>query len=373
MRPIRALHVLDSFSFGGAEQLVASLGAHPSPGLEVRAASLAPTGLGRDAMLPRLEAAGLRPVHLGVRRLLDAPGLSRLVGQLRRSGADVVHAHLGYAATVVPLAARLAGIPCVATLHHVPEDLPRGEWFKERMSVRVPTRLGRLVFVSQYAKDEFARRHGPAQDSWRVIHNAVDLDRFRPPEHPTERPPTWLALAALRAPKGHDDLLHAWAKVSAAHPGAHLLVAGDGPQADHLRDLVVRLGLRDRVELLGARDDVPELLRQVDGVVSASHTEALPTALIEAAASGLPVVATAVGGTAEVVVDGVTGRLVPAHKPDRLADALAALVDDPASRARMGDAARHHAQDHFGMSRWVDQLTDLYTEVLGTRSKERTP
>jgi glycosyltransferase involved in cell wall biosynthesis len=373
MSATRVLHVLDSFSFGGAEQLVASLGAHPSPDLEVRAASLAPEGLGRDAMLPRLEAAGLRPVHLGVRRLLDAPGLSRLVGQLRRSGTDVVHAHLGYAATVVPLAARLAGIPCVATLHHVPEDLPRGEWLKERMSVRVPTRLGRLVFVSQFAQDEFARRHGPAQDSWRVIHNAVDLDRFRPPEHRTERPPTWLALAALRAPKGHDDLLHAWARVVSSHPQAHLLVAGDGPQADHLRELVTRLGLHDRVELLGAREDVPELLRQVDGVVSASHTEALPTALIEAAASGLPVVATDVGGTGEVVSDGVTGRLVPAHDPDRLATALTDLIDDPDSRARMGDAARSRALDHFGMTRWVDQLTDLYTEVLGTRSKERTP
>ena len=189
--PMKVLHVLDSFSFGGAEQLVASLGASPAPGLTMAAASLAPPGVGRDAMLPRLEAAGLAPVHLGVRRLADPVGLARLVRHLRRSDADVVHAHLGYAATVVPIAARLAGVPCVATLHHVPQDLARAERFKERLSVRVPARLGRLVLVSHAARHEFARRHGPATPSWRVIRR-----RCRRGRRPAARP----GPAGLRGP-----------------------------------------------------------------------------------------------------------------------------------------------------------------------------
>ena len=371
---MKVLHVLDSFSFGGAEQLVASLGASPARGLTMAAASLAPAGVGRDAMLPRLEAAGLCPVHLGVRRLADPVGLARLVHHLRRSDVDVVHAHLGYAATVVPVAARLAGLPCVATLHHVPEDLPRRERLKERLSVRVPAHLGRLVLVSHAARHEFALRHGPATPSWRVIHNGVDLARF--PEdigagEQLDRPPTWLAVAALRRPKGHLDLLEAWARLVADHPGARLLVAGDGPERALIQSAITGLGLGREVELLGSRDDIPSLLRQVDGVVSASHTEALPTALIEASAAALPVVATAVGGTAEVVLDGTTGLLVPPHRPDRLAEALRELVGDPARRVDLGRAGRLHAEGVFAMQPWVDNLLELYQEVTDLRPDRR--
>lgn len=363
---MKVLHVLDSFSFGGAEQLVASLGATPAPGVTMTAASLAPAGLGRDAMLSRLEAAGLAPTHFGVRRLADPAGFARLVGQLRRSGADVVHAHLGYAATVVPVAARLAGLPCVATLHHVPQDLSGVERLKERLSVRVPARLGRVVLVSHAARHEFARRHGPATRSWRVIHNGIDLARFRerPEGSGTDRPPTWLAVAALRPPKGHLDLLEAWALLVEDHPGARLLIAGDGPERATVQSAVVGLGLGREVALLGSRDDIPSLLQQVDGVVSASHTEALPTALIEASAAGLPVVATDVGGTAEVVLDGTTGLLVPPHRPERLAEALGRLVRDPARGVDFGRAGRLHAEGVFAMQPWLDQLLDLYHEVI---------
>ena len=371
---MKVLHVLDSFSFGGAEELVASLGSSPAPGVTMAVASLAPAGLGRDAMLPRLEAAGLGPTHLGVRRLADPVGLARLVQQLRRSDADVVHAHLGYAATVVPVAARLAGLPSVATLHHVPQDLSGVERLKERLSVRVPARLGRLVLVSEAARHEFALRHGPPTPSWRVIHNGVDLARFGAGDGVRahlDRPATWLAVAALREPKGHLDLLEAWARLLTDRPGTRLLIAGDGPERAAIQSAVVALGLGREVTLLGSRDDVPALLQQVDGVVSASHTEALPTALIEASAAGLPVVATAVGGTGEVVLDGTTGLLVPPHRPDQLAGALAQLVADPARRVDFGRAGRLHAEGVFAMQPWVDQLLALYLEVIDTTPRHR--
>ena len=216
--------------------------------------------------------------------------------------------------------------------------------------MRVPARLGRLVLVSHAARHEFARRHGPATPSWRVIHNGVDLARFpdgRGRAGSLDRPPTWLAVAALRRPKGHLDLLEAWATVVERHPGARLLIAGEGPERAAIQSAVTGLGLDREVELLGSRDDIPALLQQVDGVVSASHTEALPTALIEASAAGLPVVATAVGGTAEVVLDGTTGLLVPPHWPEALADALGQLVDDPARGVDFGRAGRLHAEGVF--------------------------
>ena len=230
------------------------------------------------------------------------------------------------------------------------------------------------MLVSHAARHEFAARYGPATRSWRVIHNGVDLARFTEEAGDRDgrgRPPTWLAVAALRQPKGHLDLLEAWATLVARHPGARLLIAGDGPERGAIQSAVIGLGLGREVALLGSRDDIPALLRQVDGVVSASHTEALPTALIEAAAAGLPVVATAVGGTDEVVLHGTTGLLVPPHRPNQLAEALGQLVDDPARGVDFGRAGRLHAEGVFAMQPWVDNLHDLYHEVIDLRPRHR--
>ena len=318
------------------------------------------------AQMTALLGAGLRPEHLSVNRLLDLPGFVELVRRLRRAEVDVVHAHLGYAATVVPLAARLAGKPVVATLHLSPQrHESRGEWLKERLSVRIPARLGRLVLVSQHAFDEYARVHGPARATWRMIPNGVDLDRYTVRcGTRSAQVPVWAVVAALRPDKNHVDLIRAWSTVVAVHPGATLLVVGDGPSRSQLEGEVSAVGLGESVKFLGRREDVAEILRGVDGVVSASVDEALPTALIEAGASGLPVVATA-GGTREIVADGVTGRLVPMRDVPALTEALLETIGDPVRAAEYGAAGRAQAQEKYSMARWVDRLGLLYKEVIG--------
>lgn len=365
--PTRVLMILDSFNFGGAENLIAELGRYHPAALEVSVASLAPAEQDRNAMLDRLTEAGLQPEYLSVNRLLDLAGFRELVRRLRRAEVDVVHAHLGYAATVVPLAARLAGKPVVATLHLSPQrHNSRGEWLKERLSVRIPARLGRLVLVSQHAFDEYARVHGPARATWRMIPNGVDLDRYtmRSGVRSAEGP-IWAVVAALRPDKNHLDLIRAWSTVVAAHPGATLLVVGDGPSRGDIEKAVSQAGLEESVRLLGRREDVAEILRGVDGVVSASVDEALPTALIEAGASGLPVVATDAGGTREIVADGVTGRLVPMRDVPALTEALLETIGDPVRAAEYGAAGRAQALEKYSMATWVDRLSLLYREVIG--------
>ena len=284
----RVLMVLDSFNFGGAENLIAELGRFRPAGLELSVASLAPENDGRTAMLDRLAAAGLRPRFLSVRRLLDPAGFVRLVRTLRHAQADVIHAHLGYCAILVTLAARLAGKPVVTTLHVSPQDDARfGEFIKERLAVRIPSRLGRLVLVSHHLYHRYAERHGPARDTWRVIPNAIDVERYTPARGSagSDRP-VWAVVAALRPKKNHLDLIRAWTEVAAVHPDATLLVVGDGPCRAELERAVAEAGLTRSVQFLGSRTDVCEILQGVDGVVSASVDEALPTALIEAAACG---------------------------------------------------------------------------------------
>lgn len=364
--PIRVQMILDTFSFGGAENLIVELARHAPASLRLSVASLAPAGRGQDAMAGRLAEVGLAPTYMSVRRLLDPVGFIRLVRSLRRAPVDVVHAHLDYSAILVPLAARLAGKPVVATLHVSPQPRPgRGAWLKERLSVRIPARLGRLVLVSQHISDEYARVHGPARESWRVIPNGVDLDRYGAPRGGRSAgKPVWATVAALRPDKNHLDLIRAWAGVVRAQPDATLLIVGDGPARPDIETAVAAAGLGGSVRLLGRREDVPDILRSVDGVVSASVDEALPTALIEAGACELPVVAADAGGTREIVIDGVTGRLVPLRDVPALTEALLSTIEDPERAAAYGAAARGLAEQKYSLPTWVRQLHNLYAEVM---------
>lgn len=369
---MRVLTIIDTLSFGGAEHLLATLArAAPGAGLELEVASLAPSTQERSAMQPALEAAGLSPRYLGVRKLREPGAVPRLAAAIRASGCDIVHAHLASSATLVPPAARLAGVPAVCTLHHVPGQLPVRERLKERLAVAVGSRSRALIFVSHAARRAFAERYRAEPRTWTVVHNGLDLAAFRPD---AVAPPPDLALppgaavvvivAALRADKRHDVALAAWPRVLAVVPHAHLVVAGGGPQEPALRAQADRLGLGDRVRFAGPRRDVARLLQSAALAALPSQTEALPTALIEAAACARAAVASAVGGIPEVVVHGRSGLLVPPGDPVAFGDAVVALLGDAERRDAMGRAARRLAEERFDMHRWAARLRSVYEDAL---------
>jgi glycosyltransferase involved in cell wall biosynthesis len=366
---VRVLVVTDSLGLGGAENLLAVLaGAAPAADLELRVVSLTPASMGRLALQPTLDKAGLRTSFLDVHRLRDPSAVRQIARAIRSWDADVVHAHLGYSATLAPVAARLTGRGSVATLHHVPEDEPLRERVKERLALESAGRLGALVFVSDASRRAFAARY-PERGSWHTVHNGVDLTRFRPePKVPAAglaipaTAPTVAIVAALRGPKGHDVALEAWPKVLSSVPEARLLIVGEGDRRPALEEQTRALGLQERVVFAGIRDDVPELLRAADVVALPSYTEALPTVMIEAAASGRPVVATTVGGTPEVVEDGRTGLLVREGDPEAFGEAVVRLLADPALRESMGRAARARAEALFDADRWAVRLRTIYDQ-----------
>lgn len=378
---MKVLHVIDNFGYGGAERLLATLNTVAAPaGLDMTVACLGPQTPERSVTLPLLTAAGLKPRFIGVQRLLDPLALLKIRRALRDSGCDVVHAHLGYAGTLVPPAARLAGIPCVTTLHHVPPPTqPRADLVKEWLWTRSAERGAALVWVSQAARDTAAALFPPRKPTWRVLHNGVDLSRYtsRAGQEPAPLPidlgvpagvPVVTIVAALRAPKGHEVALRAWPAVREKVPDAVLLIVGDG-----VHEPVLRAAAGEGVVFAGAREDVPEILAGSTLALLPSLTEALPTTLIEAAASGLAVVATTVGGTPETVEHGRSGLLVPPGDADALAAAVAELLLDPQRRAAYGAAGRRLAEDRFDLRVWVRHLADLYADALHTtRSTERS-
>ena len=172
----------------------------------------------------------------------------------------------------------------------------------------------------------------------------------------------------MRPGKGHEVAIRAWPKVLLGAPDARLLLIGDGPLEQQLRDLTDRLGIADRVVFAGARDDVAAVLRHSSLVVLPTRSEALPTVLMEAAASGVASVATAVGGVPEVIVEGETGWLVATDTADAFADALTVALVDRAETGRRGRTARAHAEQQFGSAAWAQRLDDCYQGVARRRA-----
>jgi glycosyltransferase involved in cell wall biosynthesis len=361
--PVRVLAVIDSFSAGGAEGLLATLAAVADPAeLEMSVAALAARHADQQALAHRFAQHGRPPVVVGFRRLVDPAAFVRLVQLIRRSHCDVVHAHLEDAAVVTVLAAGLVRRPCVVTLHHSNEPPPGRARRMEKLAIALSGRgAQRLIFVSNAALAAAAARHRRRRN-WIVVENGVPLSA----ESSTRPPggdPCVVLLGALRPGKGHEVALSAWPLVRAAIPRARLRFVGSGALEADLRAMATNVGVGDAVDFAGFRDDVNNVLADSDLVVLPSHFEAYPTVLLEAAAAGRAVVATRVGGIPEIVVDGVTGLLIPPADPAALARAVVRLLTHDDERRAMETAARRTAEEHFSAAVWAQRLGDLYREV----------
>jgi glycosyltransferase involved in cell wall biosynthesis len=232
----------------------------------------------------------------------------------------------------------------------------------------------RIVALSETHRTYLARDLGLPAERFDVISSGVDLRRFDPTVSRDEARlraglpagvPLAGIIAALRPEKNHALFLRAARRVLEGVPNAHFVIAGDGPERARIEQERERLGLGDRVLVLGSRQDVPDLYRALDVAVLSSHpvVETLPVTLMEAAATGTPAVATAVGSVADVVVDGETGYVVPPGDETALAERMRQLLADPARRDRMGLAARARAERAFDERDMLRRYADLFLAV----------
>jgi glycosyltransferase involved in cell wall biosynthesis len=210
-----------------------------------------------------------------------------------------------------------------------------------------------------------------------TIVNGIDPDRFQSPESrselrqklnlPTDRP-VIISVGRLTRPKGYPYLLGALV-LMASEARPLTLIVGDGPDRHDLESQITRLKLEHDVQLLGNRRDVPDLLAAADLFVLASLWEGLPLALLEAMASGLPSVVTAVGENSKLIRDGTSGLLVPPADGPALADAIRRLLYQPLQRKRMGQAAREEVKRRFSIERCIKAHENLYEELLANKPK----
>jgi glycosyltransferase involved in cell wall biosynthesis len=302
-----------------------------------------------------------------------------LIGRLGRvmddCRPDLVHLHSRIGADVMGgIAARLRRLPVVHTRR---VDNPEPRWlvaWKYRLHDRV-------VAISEGIA-RVLRAEGLPEHKLRVVRSAVAAGRYggrRDPERCRaalgldDGAPAVAVIAQLIERKGHRVLLEALPEVLAAHPRLQVLFFGKGPLAGPLQEEVDARGLSKHVRLVGFRDDLAALLPCIDLVVHPAHMEGLGVSLLQAAAAGVPVVASAVGGIPEAVRDGVNGRLVPPGDPARLAAAIDELLGDAALRRRLGDGGRALVREVFSVDAMVAGNMAVYRELLGAGQAQPAP
>ncbi|MBI4574773.1 MAG: glycosyltransferase [Planctomycetes bacterium] len=344
---------------GGAEGQILSL----TKGLVGRGHEVHVAGLaGPGPLVEPLREAGATVDILGMARGRPSlQGLGALLGWLGEVRPQVLHTWLFHAGVAGRVAGCLRRAP--PRVHSV-QVAERG-----RRSQLLVDALGwPLVACYACASEAVSRwlgRWGVPSRRRVVIPNAVDLPAARgaPPDG-GPGPPVVLCVARMVRQKGLDTLLRAVALLPRTRP-VSLWLAGEGPERPGLERLARGLGL-SRVEFLGWRADVPDLLGEADVLALPSRWEGLPVAVLEAMAAGVPVVATAVDGTAETVVHGETGLLVPPGDPVGLALALDRVLGDREAARRMGEAGRRRAGLHFRVDAMVEAYLGLYEGVLRT-------
>jgi sugar transferase (PEP-CTERM/EpsH1 system associated) len=357
----RVLHVVLQLDMGGMEKLLVDIARFSD---RKRFDHTFVCISRRGALADQIEEAG-RPVicldePIGLRLSL-ARRLYRLFRTVR---PDVVHTHNSKPLIYAAPAARLARVPCIVhTRHGQRFNAP----YRQTLAVRVASQtLNRFVCVSEDSK-KCSKTEGIAAKRLVVIRNGVDLTRFAYTGPSYQR--YALMVGRLVPEKNIESLLRSMQILTQELPEFRLIIAGDGPSRASLESMATDLQLGERVKFLGTVADIASLMSGASLFVLPSLTEGISLTLLEAMATGLPVVATAVGGNPEVVADRETGFLVPPKSPRALADAMTRLWNEPALARELGAAGRARVEQRFDIRDTVTAYQDLYVEILGKPEK----
>jgi glycosyltransferase involved in cell wall biosynthesis len=209
---------------------------------------------------------------------------------------------------------------------------------------------------------------GAGVEAWKVrlIHSGIDVSRFTtlPQQERSGVPPVVGCMAVLEERKGHRFLLEALALLKARGVKVQCLLAGEGPERETLENMTARLGLAREVKFSGFIADTPAFLADIDVFVLPSLYEGLGVAALEAMAAGKPVVASGVGGLADLIADGITGLLIPPRNAEALSDAVARLIHDRTLAGALGRRAAMHVRKHFAVEKMAARNEAYYYELL---------
>lgn len=356
-------------NYGGAEtQLVQLAMQLKARSWSVKLISMLPP----EAYVEELTKAGISVVSLNMRRgVADPRAIFKLATILRYERPQILHAHMVHANLLARIMRLLVHIPVIICTAHSTDE---GGKLRE-IAYRLTDPLCDLATqVSQAGLARYVLVGAVPPRKICFVPNGVDLEHFNFMPGDREHLRTelglpesfiWLAVGRFEEAKDYPVLLQAFAWVWQQQPEVRLYIVGQGALKENVVELADALKISQVVQFLGIRRDVANLMRVADGYVMSSAWEGMPMVLLEASASGLPIVATRVGGIPEIVIDGQTGFLVPPKNPPALAQAMLEMMDLPEEvRQAMGAQGRIYVQEHYGLDKILDEWERIYEGLM---------
>jgi glycosyltransferase involved in cell wall biosynthesis len=372
--PMVIAHVLSSFARGGQECVALDLARlQRAAGHEVLALSISRGPEGPVAAA--LRAVGTLAVTIAKAPRVDPSLPLRLAAHLRRHRVDVVHTHNPHALIYGAPAAWLAGAVAIHSKHGMNPGSARRLWLRRAAAHLVDA----YVAVTPSLATRAAEQSDCDSSRLRVISNGIDTLRFAPSvvgrrkvrEELGISDGAWVVGTVGRLAPEKDQALLIDAMAPLLSKDRQLLIVGDGVERDALQARIAALPEGRYVRMLGERDDVEAILAACDAFALTSRTEGLPLVLLEAMATGLPVLSTAVGGIPDLIKHEVTGFLSPAGARPPLTSRLAALSIDDALSGRIGKAARVEILQHHSVDQMATAYGKLYESILHARAGRR--
>ena len=367
---MKILQICSARQFGGGERHVADLSnSLADTGYEVYAAINPGSPL--DKNLVSLPRVNIREVRM--RNSIDILAGRELASIVRDLNIDIIHAHV---ARDYPLAAYAS-----ARTGNTPFILTRHVLFPiNKIHRRILARASRIIAVSNGVRRSLIAQKILAPERIVTIYNGVDTGRFETALGPktaasADKKDRLLVgmIGHIASIKGQEDFIRAAAIIVRQRPDVDFVIVGEdksrrGENREAVEDLVAKLNGEKRIRFAGWREDVRQILGDLDVFVSPSRSEPFGLVIIEAMTAGIPVVTTASEGALEIIDDGKTGKIVPIRDPESLADSIVSLLDDPAERSRIAAAALKIIRQRFSLERMVVATGNLYAEVISERS-----
>ena len=356
---MKILQVIPYFCFGGAETMCENLTyALREMGHDVTVVSLITD---RTPIAQRMEKAGIRILYLDKKLGLDLSMISKLVKIMKQEKPDVVHTHLNvikYAA----MAARLSGIRrCIHTVHNVAHEEAEGRLQKITNTIYFKLGWSVPVALSPEVQHTISDFYGMKKEKIPMIYNGVDLGKCCLKEdYRLSEPVCLLHIGRFNEQKNHKGLLEAFAKVLEIHPNCCLQLIGDGELQQQTEDYAKALRILDKVRFLGNQTNVYPFLQRADLFLLPSRYEGMPMTIIEAMGTGLPIVASAVGGVPDMLENQKSGILVNCE-PDEIAKAVKMLLEQEPLRKNLGKNARN-AANQFGAEHMARCYAAVYQQ-----------
>ena len=360
---MKVLQIISSSGMYGAESVILNLARRlNSTGHQCLLAVFANSANENHQLHENAVTQGVKTFAIACAGRFDRKAIESVRMLMAETRTDVVHCH-GYKADIYAyLALRNFGIPLLSTCHTWYDTDPAVYIYGvlDRLILR---RFTRVIAVSDEVRRRL-RRSGVLACRIEFIRNGIDTEPYAPVTKTSNTGqgdvPVVGLVGRLAWEKGIDVFLQAAARVLSELPRVKFMVVGEGPDRKQLENLIDRLGIGASVAMAGRREDMPEVYRSFDIMVSSSRQEGLPIAILEGMASGLPIIATAVGEVHAVIRSGETGILLPPGDPEGLAAAIIGLARDSEKRRRLGLAARQLIEREYSADRMVNEYLSVY-------------